>query len=95
MGALWPEYLDGLFRNKHDHNAATVAEANQQRYDAVLRISEALSACSEPEELARVLAEQLGHISFVLWLKENSNEIEWRAHGKARCLSRISLSKSY
>jgi formate hydrogenlyase transcriptional activator len=67
--------------------AATVTEVNQQRYDAVLRISEALSACSEPEELAKILAEQLGQvISFehldVLVLKENSNEIEWRARGK-------------
>ncbi len=54
-----------------------------QRYEALFRISEALSACREPEELSRVLADQLRElISFdfldVLIFKENSNEIEWR-----------------
>ncbi len=57
-----------------------------QRYGALFRISEALSACGEPEELARVLAEQLRElISFdhleALIFKENSNEIEWHGWG--------------
>src|ERR1700730_7776107 len=57
-----------------------------ERYEALLRISEALSVCGEPEELARVLADQLRElISFdhldVLIFKEDSNEIEW--HGWA------------
>jgi formate hydrogenlyase transcriptional activator len=54
-----------------------------ERYEALLRISEALSVCGEPEELARVLAGQLRElISFdhldVLIFKEDSNEIEWQ-----------------
>jgi formate hydrogenlyase transcriptional activator len=67
--------------------AATVSEVNQQRYDAVLRISEALCACAEPCKLAKVLAEQLGpvlafeHLD-VMVFKENSNEIEWHEWGK-------------
>jgi formate hydrogenlyase transcriptional activator len=61
--------------------------SNTQRYEAVLRISEALAACREPEELARVLADQLtDFLSFdhldVMVLKENSTEIEWHAWGK-------------
>src|ERR1700724_238216 len=57
-----------------------------QRYGALFRISEALSACGEPEELARVLADQLReHISFdyldALIFKEDSKEIEWRGWG--------------
>ena len=58
-----------------------------QRYEeALFRISEALSACGEPEKLARVLADQLRElISFdhldVLVFKENSNEIEWQGWG--------------
>jgi formate hydrogenlyase transcriptional activator len=57
-----------------------------ERNEAVLRISEALSACGEPEELARVLADQLRElISFdhldALIFKENSNEIEWHEWG--------------
>jgi formate hydrogenlyase transcriptional activator len=64
-----------------------LAESNAQRYGAVLRISEALSACREPEELAKALADQLNDfLSFahldILVLKENSREIEWNAWGK-------------
>jgi formate hydrogenlyase transcriptional activator len=60
---------------------------NAQRYEALIRISEALSACGEPEELSRVLADQLRElISFdhldVLVFKENSNEIEWHGWGE-------------
>jgi formate hydrogenlyase transcriptional activator len=58
-----------------------------QPYEALFRISEALSACQEPEELLRVLADQLRElISFdhldVLVFKENSNEIEWQLWGE-------------
>ena len=57
-----------------------------ERYVAVFRIFDALSACGEPEELARVLADQLRDlISFdhldALIFKENSNEIEWQGWG--------------
>jgi len=57
-----------------------------QRYGALFRISEALSACGEPAELIRVLANQLRElISFdhldALIFKEDSNEIEWRGWG--------------
>ncbi len=68
--------------------AATSAEINSQRYDAVLRISEALSVCTRPEELAKILAELLGqvipfeHLDVVV-LKENSDEIEYHGWGKA------------
>jgi formate hydrogenlyase transcriptional activator len=58
-----------------------------QRYEALFGISEAISACREPEELSRVLAERLRDvIAFdhldVLVFKENSNEIEWHAWGE-------------
>jgi formate hydrogenlyase transcriptional activator len=57
-----------------------------QRYGALVRISEALSACGEPDELTRVLADQLRElISFdhldALIFKEDSNEIEWQGWG--------------
>ena len=65
----------------------TSLSINTPRYEAVLRISEALSACGEPEELARVLAEQLGaFLSFdhldIMVFQENAREIEWHAWGK-------------
>jgi formate hydrogenlyase transcriptional activator len=63
------------------------AGSQHQRYEAVLRISEALSGCREPEELARVLANQLSpFLQFdfldVIVIKENLQEIEWQAWGK-------------
>jgi formate hydrogenlyase transcriptional activator len=63
-----------------------VLGTDAQRYGALFRISEALSACGEPEELARVLADQLrdlirfDHLD-VLIFKENSSEIEWHGWG--------------
>jgi formate hydrogenlyase transcriptional activator len=56
--------------------------SDAQHYEALLLVSEALSACSEPEELSQVLADQLRKvIDFdfldVLVFKENSDEIEW------------------
>src|SRR3984957_9275178 len=57
-----------------------------EQYVAVFRIFDALSACGEPEELARILAAQLRDlISFdhldALILKEDSNQIEWQVWG--------------
>src|SRR5882762_11041897 len=63
-----------------------VLGTDAERYGALFRIWEALSACGEPEGLARVLADQLRElISFdhldTLIFKENSNEIEWHEWG--------------
>jgi formate hydrogenlyase transcriptional activator len=60
---------------------------NPQRYEAVLRISEAIAACREPEELARTLADGLGEFLqfdhlYLMVLKENSREIESMVWGK-------------
>src|SRR5258708_5752864 len=57
-----------------------------QRLGTLFRIFEALCACGEPNDLARVLADQLRDlISFdhldALIFKENSNEIEWQGWG--------------
>ena len=38
----------------------TSAESDSHRYKAVLRISEAIAACREPEELATTLADEIG-----------------------------------
>jgi formate hydrogenlyase transcriptional activator len=68
-------------------SADVLIPGETQRYEAVLRISEALFACRQPEELARILADQLGEVlSFdhldVVVFKENPEEIEWHAWGK-------------
>jgi formate hydrogenlyase transcriptional activator len=62
-------------------------QSDSHRYEAVLRISEAIAACREPEELATTLASEIGeflhfdHLYFVV-LKENSKEIEYLVWGK-------------
>ena len=63
------------------------AESNGQPYDAVLRISEALCACCEPEELAKTLADEVDNFVhfdhlYLVVLKENSKEIEHLVWGK-------------
>src|SRR6201981_532824 len=63
------------------------SQGDSHRYEAVLRISEAIAACREPEELAKTLADQIGkllhfdHLYFVV-VKENSEEIEYLVWGK-------------
>ncbi len=67
------------------------SQGDSHRYEAVLRISEAIAACREPEELARTLADEIGkllhfdHLYFVV-VKQNSKEIEL---GVGRALSAI------
>jgi formate hydrogenlyase transcriptional activator len=62
--------------------------SDTRRYEAVVRISEAIAACREPEELATTLADEIGkflnfdHLYFVV-LKENTKEIEYLLWGKS------------
>jgi formate hydrogenlyase transcriptional activator len=71
----------------HEPEPQLALGIDAQRFEALFRISEALSACREPGELSRVLAEQLrevipfDHLD-VLVFKENSKEIEWQAWGE-------------
>ncbi len=62
-------------------------QSDSLRYGAVLRISEAIAACREPEELATTLASEIDkflhfdHLYFLV-VKENSQEIEYLVWGK-------------
>ncbi|HEX8894023.1 MAG TPA: GAF domain-containing protein, partial [Terriglobales bacterium] len=66
----------------------TIAPENDiHRYRAVVRISRAVAACREPQELASTLADEIGKLLyfdrlFVAVLKENSTEIEYLLWGK-------------
>jgi formate hydrogenlyase transcriptional activator len=63
------------------------SQRDSYRYEAVVRISEAIAACREPEELAKILADEIGkllqfdHLYFFVF-KENSKEIEYQVWGK-------------
>src|SRR5580693_10543877 len=64
-----------------------VHETDSRHYEAVRRISEAIAACREPEQLATTIADEIGkflnfdHLYLVV-LKENSKEIESLLWGK-------------
>jgi formate hydrogenlyase transcriptional activator len=68
-------------------DATIAAQSDMHRYKAVVRISEAIAACREPEELAESLANELDnflhfdHLHLTV-LKENSKEVEYRASAK-------------
>jgi hypothetical protein len=57
-------------------------QSDTRRYEAIVRISEAIAACREPEQLATTLADEIGkflnfdHLYLVV-LKESSKEIEY------------------
>ena len=63
------------------------SQTDSYRYEAIVRISEAIAACREPKELATTLADEIGkllkfdHLFFVV-VKENSQEIEYLVWGK-------------
>ncbi len=66
-------------------------ESTGRRYEAVLRLSEALSQCRDPEDLTRILSEQLheflGFLQFyIVVYKERSTEIEWAVVGREKRL---------
>src|SRR5580658_6717039 len=62
-----------------------------QRYEALLRISEALSACREPEDLTSILSDHLREFLdffqfYIIVYKENSTDVEWAVVGSERSL---------
>jgi PAS domain S-box-containing protein len=68
-----------------------LSRGDGRRYEAVLRLSEVLSVCPEPEDLTRILSEQLREFLaflqfYVIVYKENSTEVEWAVVGREKNL---------
>jgi len=77
--------------NDMNGNASIPPRTRGGRYEAVLRISEALSACRETEDLTRILSEQLREFLdffqfYIVCYKENSTEVEWAVVGSEKNL---------
>jgi len=72
---------------KHMSANADTSGTVTRRYEALLRISEVLGQCRDPQELATALARELedflpfNHLSLDIF-KEGSREIEWYGWGK-------------
>ena len=72
-------------------HASIPQRTDGRRYEAVLRLSEALSLCQEPEDLTKILAGQLHEFLdflqfYIVVYKENSSEVEWAVVGREKSL---------
>src|SRR6201988_1195253 len=83
----------GLGPPKHEMggNVYIPTRSDGRRYEAVLRLSEALSVCTEPEDLTKILSEQLREFLdflqfYIVVYKEKSSEVEWAVVGREKSL---------
>src|ERR1700730_13495174 len=78
-------------KNQMSEPASIPQRTDGRRYEAVLRLSEALSLCQEPEDLTKILSEQLRKFLdflqfYIVIYKENSSEVEWAVVGREKSL---------
>jgi PAS domain S-box-containing protein len=78
---------------KHDMagDAYILPRSDGRRYEAVLRLSEGLSVCTEPEDLTKILSEQLHEFLdflqfYIIVYKAKSSEVEWAVVGREKSL---------
>src|SRR5579871_2247126 len=82
--------MDSLPRLAMSEDAG-ISQSGGRRYEAVLRLSEALSLCYEPEDLTKILSEQLREFLdflqfYIVVYRENSTEVEWAVVGREKSL---------
>jgi PAS domain S-box-containing protein len=75
-------------------DAYILPRSDGRRYEAVLRLSEALSVCTEPEDLTKILSEQLHEFLdflqfYIIVYKEKSSEVEWAVVGREKNLMAV------
>jgi PAS domain S-box-containing protein len=83
--------MSSLTKRGTGEGAYSPPQVAARRYEAVLRLSEALSQCREPEDLTAILAEELREFLtflqfYIVVYKENSDEVEWAVVGREKSL---------
>src|SRR5260370_39290957 len=83
--------MSSLTKLGTSEGASAPAQIVGRRYEAVLRLSEALSQCREPEDLTAILSEELRDFLtflqfYIVVYKENSDDVEWAVVGQEKSL---------
>jgi PAS domain S-box-containing protein len=88
----WPKAeMEPINKPEMGRNVRFATLSIERRYGAVLRLSEVLSECRDPEDLTKVLSDQLhDYLEFlqfyIIVYKENSNDVEWAVTGREKSL---------
>jgi PAS domain S-box-containing protein len=74
--------MSSLTKRGTGEGAYSPPQVAARRYEAVLRLSEALSQCRDPEDLTAILSEELREFLpflqfYIVLYTENSDEVEW------------------
>src|ERR1700740_11266 len=83
--------MSSLTKRETGEGAYSPPQVAARRYEAVLRLSEALSQCREPEDLTTILSAELREFLpflqfYIVVYKENSDEVEWAVVGREKSL---------
>jgi PAS domain S-box-containing protein len=83
--------MSSLTKRETGEGAYSPPQVAARRYEAVLRLSEALSQCREPEDLTTILSAELREFLpflqfYIVVYKENSDEVEWVVVGREKSL---------
>jgi formate hydrogenlyase transcriptional activator len=81
--------MEPLTKRKISGDVNGSPEEIGRRYEAILRLSEVLSLCQEPEDLTEILSEELHEFLaflqfYIIIYKENSTEVEWAVVGREK-----------
>src|ERR1700756_4329037 len=83
--------MSALTKRGTGEDAYSPPQVAARRYEAVLRLSEALSQCRDPEDLTAILSEELREFLpflqfYIVVYRENSDEVEWAVVGREKNL---------
>ncbi|HEY3988426.1 MAG TPA: sigma 54-interacting transcriptional regulator [Acidobacteriaceae bacterium] len=84
--------MESLTKREITGDVSVPPWSTRRRYEAVLRLSEALSQCREPENLTKILSEELREFLqflqfYIIVYKQNSTEVEWAVVGREKSLA--------